>query len=247
MDRLIYVTMSGAKHSLEQQGVNAYNMANSATTGFRAEVSAFRAVPVPGDGLPTRTFVQSATAGSNLTPASLTPTGRDLDVAVEGQGWIALQLEDDSEAYTRNGNLQIGQNGLLQTRSGLNVQGDGGSIAIPPGASVTIARDGTVSTVPAGSAPNAVTTLGRIKLVNPEPAQLAKGDDGLFRLKNGTAAEASSDVVLVAGTLESSNVNMVEEMVNMIELARQYDMQMKLLQNAENNERQASQILNLRA
>jgi len=245
MDRLIYVAMTGAKHILGQQAAVAQNLANASTTGYRAETSAFRAVAAFGDGLPTRTFVVDSTPGANFAPGPLQHTGRDLDVAVQGEGWIAVELADGSEAYTRNGSLQVSVNGLLQTRNGLNVKGDGGAISIPPDAAMTIARDGTVSIIPAGTRPNAVAAVGRIKLVNPDEKQMMRGADGLFRLRGGGEADADAKVSLVSGSLEGSNVNMVEEMISMISLARQFDLQMKLLTNAENNARQASQILSL--
>ena len=183
MDRLIYLTMSGASHTLSQQATTAQNLANVATTGYRSETNVFRAVPVSGDGLPTRAFVVDSTVGANFTPGAIQHTGRDLDLAVQGPGWIAVQLADGSEAYTRNGSLQISTNGVLQTRNGLNVLGDGGPISIPPDSDITIAKDGTVSVVPNGQKRDTVMTVGRIKLVNPPEAQLVHGADGLFRLR----------------------------------------------------------------
>jgi flagellar basal-body rod protein FlgF len=243
MDRLIYTAMTGAKHLLEQQAVVAHNLANANTTGFRAELNAFRAVPIIGAGMGTRAFVVGSTAGADLTPGVIQQTGRSLDVAVQGGGFIAVQTTDGSEAYTRNGNLQIGQNGLLQTRDGNTVLGDGGPISVPPDSAVTIAPDGTVSTVPTSGAPNAVATLGRIKLVNPDANEIMRSGDGLFRMKSGAEADADAGVHLVSSALEGSNVNVVEAMVGLIENARQFDMQMKMLENAESNAREASQIL----
>lgn len=243
MDRLIYTAMTGAKQVLEQQAVTAHNLANANTTGFRAEMNAFRAVPVVGEGMGTRAFVVETTAGADFTPGAIQQTGRSLDVAVQGPGFITVQLPDGTEAYTRNGNLQVSANGQLQTRDGLDVLGDGGPIAIPPETAVTIAPDGTVSTLPTVGVPNAVASLGRIKLVNPDEAALVRGADGLFRLKAGGEAEADATVQLASGALENSNVNVVQAMVQMIENARQFDMQMKMMQNAENNARQASSLL----
>lgn len=246
MDKLIYVAMTGAKHAMEQQATTANNLANVNTTGFRAQLDQFRAVPVLGDGLlPTRAFVVDSTVGSNFNSGSIEQTGRDLDVAVQGRGWIAVQAADGSEAYTRNGSLQTNENGLLQTASGLSVASDGGTLSIPPGSRLGIAKDGTVSIVPDGSKAGSVTVVGKIKLVNPPDTDLVRGDDGLFRLKDGSTAEADGSVNLVQGSLESSNVNAVNEMVNMITQAREYDLHMKLLQNAEGNANKASQLLSL--
>lgn len=245
MDRLIYTAMTGAKHILEQQANTTHNLANATTTGFRAQLDSFRAVPVLSDGLPTRAFVVDATVGSDFTAGAIQQTGRDLDVAVQGKGWIVVEKADGTEAYTRNGSLKLNENGVLQTHSGLNVLGDGGPISVPPDVSIAIAKDGTVSTIPTSGIPNAVSVLGRIKLVNPPEASLVRGDDGLFRTSDGNPAEADAGVTLIGGALEGSNVNVVEAMVGMISLARQFDMQMKLLQNAENNANKASQLLGL--
>jgi flagellar basal-body rod protein FlgF len=135
---------------------------------------------------------------------------------------------------------------VLQTRSGLNVMGDGGPLAIPPDTRVSIGRDGTVSTVPTGNQAAQVAALGRIKLVNPDEIQLVRGADGLFRLNAGAAAPADPQVKLIGGALEGSNVNAVDAMVSMIALARQFDMQVKMMQNAETNARSADQLLSSR-
>lgn len=245
MDRMIYLAASGAKQAMSQQATVSHNLANLTTSGFRAEIAAFRAVPVSGAGANTRAFVLDSTPGSNFAQGPLQQTGRDLDVAVQGRGWIAVQTADGGEAYTRNGSLQINANGLLTTRGGQPVLGDGGTIGIPSDTLITIAGDGTVSTVPTGNRPSGNTMVGRIKLVNPPDGQLVRGDDGLFRLAGGASAPADGDVKLVSGTLESSNVNAVEQMVTMISLARQFEMNMKILQNAENNARDAAQLLAL--
>jgi flagellar basal-body rod protein FlgF len=246
MDRLIYTSMTGANHTLNQKATVAQNLANASTTGYRAESNAFRAVPVFGDGLPTRAFVVDSTIGADFTPGALQTTGRDLDVAVRGSGWIAIQLDDGKEAYTRNGSLQVSPNGILQTASGHKVKGDTGIITLPPDTRITIGVDGTVSSVPITPQPNTVAQVGRIKLVNPPEDKLVKGTDGLFRLKDGGEAPVDAKVKLVDGTLEESNVNVVHEMVNMIDLARQFDMQMKMLDNAQNNAQKASEIMVVR-
>lgn len=244
MDRLIYTAMTGAKHILEQQANTSHNLANATTTGFRAQLDAFRAVPVISGGLPTRAFVVDSTVGTDFTPGAIQNTGRDLDVAVQGKGWIALQLEDGTEAYTRNGSLRLNENGVLQTQNGINVMGDGGPIAIPPDVAVTVGGDGTVSAIPT-TGKNAVTALGRIKLVNPPEDAIVRGDDGLFRLTGGEAADADANVRVVGGALEGSNVNVVDAMVDMISLARQFETHMNLLKNAENNATKAGQLLSL--
>ncbi len=245
MDRLIYTAMTGAKHALEQQATTSHNLANVSTTGFRAQIDQFRAVPVHGAILPTRAFVVDSTTGSDFRGGAIQHTGRELDMAVQGEGWIAVQAADGSEAYTRNGSLRLDENGVLQTHNGLNVMGDGGPVSIPPGRNISVAKDGTISLVPDGSAATGLTAVGRMKLVNPPAADLVRSDDGLFRLKDGAEAEADPTVTLISGALESSNVNVVDEMVNMISLARQFEMHMKLLQHAENNDGKAAQLLSM--
>lgn len=245
MDKLIYTAMTGASHTLQQQAAVSQNLANTNTPGFRAAINTFRAVPLVGEGLATRTFVVDSTAGADFSQGVMQPTGRSLDVAVNGEGWIAVQTADGAEAYTRNGSFQLTPNGVLQTRSGLNVMGDTGPITIPPDTQVTIASDGTISTVPTGNQATSVIAIGRLKLTNPAQEQLVRGDDGLFRSRDGKAADADANVTVSSGHLEGSNVNAVEAMVNMITLARQFDMQMKMLTTADTNARQASQIMNI--
>jgi len=244
MDRLIYTAMTGAKHILEQQATVSHNLANASTTGFRAQLNSFRAVPVQGEGLPTRTMVVDSTTGADFTPGPIQHTGRAFDVALQGEGWMAVQLEDGSEAYTRNGSFKLSENGVLMTQSGQSVLGDGGPISIPPDVNVQIGGDGTISTTDPAK-PGAATALGRIKLVNPSRELLTRGDDGLFRMADGGAADIDEKVRVTGGALEASNVNVVDAMVNMIELARQFDLHMNLMKNAESNAAKASQILSL--
>lgn len=245
MDRMIYTAMTGAKHILEQQATTSHNLANATSTGFRSQIDAFRAVPVISEGLPTRAFVVDATTGSNFNPGPIQFTGRPLDVAVQGKGWLSVQRANGSEGYTRNGALRISENGILQTSTGLNVMGETGPITIPPDVTVTIAKDGTVSSVNNTTLPGPSNILGRIKLTNPNEASLVRAEDGLFVTSDGNPAPADANVTVVSDSLEGSNVNVVEEMVNMISLARQFETQMRLVQSAENNANKASQLLNL--
>ena len=245
MDRLIYTALTGASQAFMRQAGVANNLANASTTGFRAMEHRFRAVPVQGPGAPTRAFVVDASVANVFDQGPLMATGRPLDVAVQGAGWIAVEGANGTEAYTRAGNLQVNVNGQLQTASGLNVLGDGGPIAIPPDNNITISPDGTVSAVPLFGTPNNVNVVGRIKLVNPPEDQLVRGDDGLFRTSGGAPAEVDENVKLAAATLEGSNVNPVDSMVSMISLARQFETQIKMLQTADANAAKASQILSM--
>ena len=245
MDRMIYTAMTGAKHILEQQATTSHNLANATSTGFKAQVDSFRAVPVISSGMPTRAFVVDATVGADFNAGAIQHTNRDLDVAVQGKGWLTVQRADGSEGYTRNGSLKVSENGVLQTASGLTVMGDGGPISIPPDVAISIGKDGTISSVSNDTLPGPANSIGRLKLVNPPEANLVRAEDGLFNTKDAKPAEADAEVHVVGGALESSNVNVIDAMVTMISLARQFETQMKLVQSAENNANKASQLLSL--
>ncbi|HEX8964537.1 MAG TPA: flagellar basal-body rod protein FlgF [Rhodocyclaceae bacterium] len=248
MDRLLYTAMTGASSTMAQQAAVAHNLANATSTGYRAEEHRLRAVQVqthnPGAGtLPTRAFVADASTHTDFSEGPMNYTARQLDVAVQGRGWIALAMPDGTEAYTRNGSLELNVNGVIQTRDGIPVQGDGGPITIPPDNKISIGRDGTVSVVPETGVQNTANTIGRIKLVNPPEGNLVRGGDGLFRLRDRTAAPLDDNVKLASGFLEGSNVNPVSQMVSMISLSRQFDMQMQMITNAQSNDRSAGQVL----
>jgi flagellar basal-body rod protein FlgF len=250
MDRLIDTAMTGASQMLNRQAAVAHNLANVNSTGYRAEEHQLRAVQVQSTaqqkGLATRALTVDASTHTNYSSGPMITTGRPLDMAVQGSGWIALQMPDGSEAYTRNGSLELNVLGIVQTRSGLPVQGDGGPIAIPPEQKISVGDDGTISTLPESGVQNTVSIIGRVKLVNPPASDLVRGEDGLFRLRDGSAAPVDEGVKVATGTLEGSNVNPAEQMVAMISLARQFEMQMKLLSTADANDRAATQILSLR-
>ncbi len=244
MDRMIYLSMSGAKALMQRQDALAHNLANAETAGFRADLMAFRAVPGRQDGTATtRVWALEASAGFDPQAGPVRQTGRALDVAVRGEGWIAVQAADGEEAYTRDGGFEIGADGSLLSRRGQVVLGDGGPLTIPPNAEVAIGADGIVSARLGQQPPFEV---GRIKLVNPPPASLHKAADGLMRSRDGEPAPGDETVRLVEGALEGSNVSVVESMVGMIALARQFEMQLRLLQNAEGNEQKAAQLLSLK-
>lgn len=245
MDRMLYIAMAGAKQIELAQGVNTHNLANVSTTGFRADLAAFRAMPVFGPGLPTRVYAMTEKPGVDFTPGAMNATGRELDVAIAGEGWIAVQADDGTEAYTRRGDLHIGSGQLLQTGDGHPVLGNGGPIAIPPAEKIEIGADGTITIRPVGQAASTLASVDRIKLVNPRNDQLVKGADGLMRLKTGEVAPADAAVQLAPGSLESSNVNVVDAMVNMITLARQFEMQIKMMHEAESNDESSVSVMRI--
>ncbi len=243
MDKFLYIAMSGAKETMRAQTANNHNLANASTTGFRADLSAFQTRAVEGSGHASRAYATNSTTGFDQTQGSLVHTGRDLDVGVQGEGWIAVQGRDGREAYTRMGDLRIDSAGLLLNGAGLPVLGDAGPVSVPPNASVMIGSDGTVSIVPLGQGPETTALVGRIKLVNPPAESLTRSDDGLFRQKDGADAPADANVQLVSGVLESSNVNVADAMVNMIELSRHFELQVKAMRTAEENAAAAAQLL----
>ena len=238
MDRMIYLSMSGAKATMQRQDTLANNLANVSTPGFRAELQAFRAVPVQGSGASTRVYALETTTGYDGSSGAITATGRNLDVAVTGSSWLGVQALDGTEAYTRGGSFDVSNDGTLVTRSGLPVLGDGGPIQIPPNSAVSIGGDGTVS---AKGTDGKTTAVGRLKLVTPE-APLTRGVDGLFRAPDGDLP-ADTNARVQDGALEGSNVSPVETMVAMISAARQFEAQMKMLTTAEGNEKAAAQLL----
>jgi flagellar basal-body rod protein FlgF len=238
MDRLIYLSMSGAKATMQRQETLANNLANVSTTGFRAELTAFRAVPVEGSGASTRVFALESTPGYDATPGQVAATGRSLDVAMSGGAWLAVQGLDGTEAYTRGGSLDVNSEGALTTVSGLTVLGDGGPIQVPPDTQVSIGTDGTVSATAANGKSN---SIGKLKLVTPE-APLTRGTDGLFRAAEGDLS-ADPTAKVQDGALEGSNVSAVETMISMIAAARQFEAQMKSLTMAEADDKAASQLL----
>lgn len=243
MDKLIYTAMTGAKATMGQQTAVAHNLANAATTGFRSELHRLRAVQVQSEALPTRAFAVDASVASDFSSGPLQHTGRALDVAVSGRGWFAVRAPDGSEAYTRAGSFEVDANGVLRTRGGLDVLSEDGPIALPPDTTIDVAPDGTITATPLSGAKGAANVVGRFKLVNPAEDQLTRTEDGLFRLKDGQPAASDATVKVTAGHLEGSNVNPVEQMVAMIALSRQYEMQIGLLQRAQENDKAATQVL----
>jgi len=240
MDRMIYLSMAGAKATMQRQDTLANNLANVSTVGFRAELAAFRAVPVLGSGASTRVYALESTPGYDGSAGSVTATGRNLDVAMKGNAWLAVQGIDGTEAYTRAGSLDVSADGTLVTRNGLMVLGDGGPIQAPQNSDVSVAPDGTVS---ARTPDGRNTNIGKLKLVTPE-GPLQRGSDGLFRAAEGDLP-ADPNARVQDGALEGSNVSAVETMVAMISAARQFEAQIKMLQTAEGDEKAAAQLLSV--
>jgi len=245
MDKSLYIAMSGAKQTLLAQTANANNLANAQTSGFKSDLEQFRSMPVFGPGYPTRVYAMAERPGTDLSPGAIQQTGRDLDVAIEGEGWLAVQGADGKEAYTRAGDLRITPEGLLQTGTGLQVLGQGGPITLPPAQKLEIGKDGTISIVPLGGNSTNLAVLDRIKLVKPAIDNMEKREDGLMHVKDGKPVEASADVTLIQGTLEGSNVNTISAMVDMIELSKNFELQTKVMKSADDNASASAKLMQM--
>ena len=245
MDRVVFVAASGAKQLLGRQTVSSNNLANANTIGFQADITAFRTRMVQGTGFNTRAFAVDQNVGISGAKGTTQTTGRTLDVAVNGNGWIAVQAPDGSEAYTRGGSLSVNINGQLTTAAGLPVLGSDGPVLIPEYENLEIGSDGTISVRPIGQQPATLAEVSRIKMVSPPHEELFKGDDGLLHMRNGKPAPDSTEVSLISGSLENSNVNSVEAMADMISLARQYEMSIKIMATAKEMDEKATTLLSL--
>ncbi|MFP8965818.1 flagellar basal-body rod protein FlgF [Pokkaliibacter sp. CJK22405] len=243
MDRALYLAMSGAKQNLWAQAIHTNNLANVSTGGFKSDFEQARAMQVFGETFPSRVYSMTENPGTNFEQGALQETGRDLDVAVDGSGFIAVQRPDGSEAYTRSGDLHIDQNGILRTGKGLPVLGNGGPIALPPATKVTIGGDGTISVQAQGDQPTDLADVDRIRMVNPDIRDVVKGEDGLFQQENGQPAAPDVNTRMVSGFLEASNVNAVEEFTNMLSISRQYELNVKVMQAVDENAQQENQLL----
>ncbi len=243
MDRGMYVAMTGAKQIMQAQAVNNHNIANISTIGFRADAVSFDSEPIYGPGYATRVNAVAGDAGTDFSSGTMETTGRDLDIAVNGKGFIAVRGTDGKEAYTRAGDLRLTPTGAVTTASGLPVLSESGPVVIPPSTQVSIGGDGTISVVPQGSQAFAVTQVDRIKLVNPATKDLQKGEDGLLRMKSGAKVKSDDSVSITSGVLESSNVNPALSLISMIELQRLYEFQIKSLNSSDTNEQSAEKLM----
>lgn len=242
MSDALYVAMAGAQQTMHAQAINSNNLANVTTPGFREDLYNANSESLFGEDVPSDVYITSAKPSTNFSAGSMMSTKRELDIAIKGDGWIAVRAPNGDEAYTRRGDLTINANGVLTTGNGLPVLGNGGPIAMPPASKIEIGVDGTISIVPIGQPATALAVLDRIKLVKPENDVLQKGEDGLFR-SNAEAVPADGTVRIATGVLEGSNVNAVSAMVNIISLSRQFEMQMKIMQEVDTNGELTAQLL----
>lgn len=240
MEKVIYTAMSGAQHSLMAQQIHANNLANVDTTGFRADFERVSSTALKGDGFDSRVLASELTPGTDFSAAALVSTGRTLDVGIRGNGWLAVQTAEGEEAYTRAGNMNVESDGRL-TVNGRAVLGEGGELVLPDYRDLDIGSDGTITVTPPGG--GALIEAGRIKLVNPETSQLVKGTDGLFRLDNGETAESDENVILASGHLEDSNVNAVDEMIQSLQMTRNFELQVKLMQSSDEQAKLGNEMI----
>ncbi len=245
MDNFIFTAMSGAKENMLNQQLHMNNLANASTTGFQADFATARSQPVFGPGLPSRVYSMTENPGTDFKSGSMISTNNPLDVAIKGDGFFSVLDKNGAESYTRAGDFKLTDTGMLTTGAGLPVLGDGGPVVIPPAKKIDIMADGSISIVPIGVEGNATAVVGRLKLVKPDLNDLKKNESGLLVTKNGEAAQGDATVQLVSGAVESSNVNAISEMVSMISLARQYEMQVKLMKKAEQMDQSSTQLMRL--
>ena len=245
MDRMLFIAMSGAKETMTAQAINTNNLANASTVGFRADFQSSLSQQVYGPGEASRVYATTRPEGVDFSQGSIISTGRELDTAINGNGWFAVQTADGSEAYTRAGDLRIDSAGRITNGAGFALLGNGGPISVPAHSKLQIGADGTISVQPLGQSVNTLAIIDRIKLVNPSNDQLEKGSDGLMRMRDGQPAQVDGRVGVTSGSLESSNVNTIGAMVRMIELARQYETNIKLMSTAEDNDRASAAIMQM--
>lgn len=245
MDHFVYVAASGAKETMLAQAITAHNLANASTVGFKGDLVEAESVYLKGAGQQSRAYNVLRETDADLRNGLLEQTGRDLDLAINGDGWFAVQPPGGGEALTRRGDMRVDEFGQLVNGAGDAVLGNDGPIALPPFSSMTIGTDGTISIVPLGEAPNTVAVLDRIKMVNPPAAELRKDEAGALRTSDGLGTEADGAVRLVTGALEASNVNPITSMIEMIELSRQFEQFMRLVKTADELKTSSSSLMNI--
>ncbi|PCJ21901.1 MAG: flagellar basal-body rod protein FlgF [Gammaproteobacteria bacterium] len=245
MDRSLYIAMSGAKQNMTAQAIHSHNLANASTVGFRADYEQARSMPVYGDTHPVHVYSLTENPGTDFSSGGLISTGADLDIAVEGEGWIAVQDAEGQESYTRAGDLRLTSTGELLTSAGYAVLGNGGPVVIPPFEKLEIGSDGTISIRAAGQSPALLAEVNRIKLVKPDLTEIQKGVNGLFRKKDESIEPVSAEVTIIQGYLEDSNVNPVESLTKILSLARQFDLQIKVMKEVKQNDAAAARLMHV--
>lgn len=244
MDKLVYTALSGLKSQMAAQGVIANNIANASTIGYRQDRVSFQRLMLQGDGLDTRSPAMEEVSDFDRRNGAIVATGRPLDVAVTSDSWLTVQAADGSEAYTRRGDLKVALSGVLETGDGFPVIGEGGPITVPPHDRISIADDGSINIVPLGAEPGTpMQQVGRLKLVSPAGSQTVKGLDNLFRVEGGGVLPDDMEAKVAGGSLEQSNVNLTQALVDMIENQRGYEVQANLLAEAKKMDESSASLM----
>ncbi|MGY3265461.1 MULTISPECIES: flagellar basal-body rod protein FlgG [unclassified Lysobacter] len=252
MTQALWIAKTGLDAQQTRMSVISNNLANVNTAGFKRDRANFedllyQTVRQPGgstseqtqlpSGLQIGTGVRVASTAKNFAQGNLSNTGNALDVAVNGRGFFEVLMPDGSSAYTRDGSFQINSQGEMVTNEGYPVQP---GLQFPQGTqSVTIGSDGTVSAQVSGQTdPVQVGSLTLVDFVNPAGLQ-AKGEN--LYAETGASGPAQQGApgtsglgTLVQGSVEGSNVNVVEELVSMIETQRAYETNAKAISTVDN-------------
>lgn len=246
MDQLIYTSLSAMRALMQKQAITANNLANVNTTGFRGDMTNAQAVYLPsGGGISARAQAADSQDSANMDAGANVATGRDLDIAMNGDAMLAVQATDGTEAYTRRGDLQVAESGLLTTGDGLPVMGDSGPVTLPPADSVRVDNTGAVWIVPRGGDANQPQKMAQLKLVSAKGSKIQKGDDGLFHVANGGALPSDPDARLTSGTLEGSNVSVTKTLTDMIDASRAWETQVKMLAGAKEMDTSTAQLMDI--
>jgi flagellar basal-body rod protein FlgF len=245
MDRLIYTSLTALRGAQARQTATANNLANAQTPGFRAELAEAQALWLHGASLESRALSSEEIQGADMQAGAVISTGRDLDVALDGDALLTVQAEDGDEAYTRRGDLQLTESGLLTTGDGHPVLGSQGPITLPPSDSVTIDPEGRIFVVPRGGDANQPQEVDRLRLATPTGTVIAKGMDGLFRVKDGGSLPTDPDARIINRSLEGSNVNSTQALIDMIEASRSWDTQLKMISDAREMDTSTAELMRL--
>ena len=245
MDRLIYTSLTAMRGSMSRQTAIANNLANAQTPGFRADIANAQSLWLDGSGLDARALVSEEVLGADMRAGTVTQTGRDLDIAMQGDALLVVQATNGEEAYTRRGDLQISPSGLLTTGDGHPVQGGQGPVTIPPADAISIDQEGRVWIVPQGGDPENPQEVDRLRLATPTGSEIAKGLDGLFRVKGEGILPDDPEARLLTRSLEGSNVTATSALVEMIEASRSWDTQLKMISDVRDMDSATANLMQL--
>jgi flagellar basal-body rod protein FlgF len=237
MSTVLQVAAAASRQVAVAQAAVTHNLANAATTAFKADLF-YAEQGYASKGEPGASAV-------DFRAGNIAYTGRDLDIAIAGDGWMQVITPAGEEILSRRGDLRIDPNGNLIDAEQNQILGDGGPINVPADSQVTIGADGTVSFIPRGETALGTVVTGRILLVNPAPDTLTKGLDGNIRAEGQANLEPAADVQLAVGALETSNVNPIASMVQMIELSRSFEGHIQTMKSADELDASSASLMRL--